>query len=733
MRALPILVLVVLAAALAAGCPKKDDATTPAVPVALTREDRLQLARLEAQREAGVARLVELSRDKLAARRGLALRALGRIGSPDAIRALRAALSGADGVAAAAALGIAGATGALEPADAAAITAELSTVSATGDDRATVIEAIGRIADRSALAPLTSALGSDDPAVVAAAGIGLGRLGRARHPLDETAELALIGRSRDDAAPVRYAATYALARAFVDPASPPPAATDPAVRALRDRLTDSDPLIRAVAVSGLGARRAVPVTTPPLVERLDDSDWRVAVELVRVLGGASGTPETRKALLAYLARVQSEWNAGRHPVPFAHVLLEGLRQLPESAAEPKTRAFLVATARGYADDPPSRRPAQLQLASAWASCLALAALARPLSTVPPGDALNDPDVSLSQLATCGAGLVPDHEAQKLTLEVVAARGGSDAVRRLAQLTDHGDVRIAARAAELLPGLWDKATAADRAAIGEALTRAVTRAESGVAGAAAEAGGPLLAAHGKVGPLAPLADAIVDRLQSAGDDAELATTLLGAIGKAKLDALPACQALRTDPAPSLRAAARTCVKELLGEDPGPAAPSTSPPTPPVDPLAALSGPRTWKLTTTQGDVTIALAGELAPWHVAAIQELTYKGFYDGLVFHRVVPDFVVQGGDPTATGWGGPGFTLPSETGSRLDAPAPEYAAGAIGIADAGKDTGGSQWFAMHGRAPHLDGRYTWIGAITEGADVIDRLQIGDRVVRARVQ
>ncbi|MBZ0232302.1 MAG: peptidylprolyl isomerase [Deltaproteobacteria bacterium] len=157
---------------------------------------------------------------------------------------------------------------------------------------------------------------------------------------------------------------------------------------------------------------------------------------------------------------------------------------------------------------------------------------------------------------------------------------------------------------------------------------------------------------------------------------------------------------------------------------------------------------WKLTTTQGDVTIALAGELAPWHVAAVQELTFKGFYDGVLFHRVVPDFVVQGGDPTGSGWGGPGFTLPSETGSRIDAPtrpsrderaglsetgAPEYAPGAVGIADAGKDTGGSQWFVMHGRAPHLDGRYTWIGTVTEGADVIDRLQIGDRIVRARVQ
>jgi cyclophilin family peptidyl-prolyl cis-trans isomerase len=285
----------------------------------------------------------------------------------------------------------------------------------------------------------------------------------------------------------------------------------------------------------------------------------------------------------------------------------------------------------------------------------------------------------------------------------------------------------------LPGLWEKASPAEQTSIANAMTAAVGRAESGVAGAAAEAAGPLLAERGKVGPLAPLADAIVVRLGSAGSDAELATSLLGAIGKAKLDALPACQQMRTDVSLPLRQAARECVKTLVGEDPGPAEPTATPSTPPVDPLASLGAARKWKLTTTQGDITIALDGELAPWHVAAIQELTHEGFYDGTIFHRVVPDFVVQGGDPSGSGWGGPGFTLPAEPGSRLDSPEPTYAPGGVGIADAGKDTGGSQWFAMHGRAPHLDGRYTWIGTVTEGADVIDRLQIGDRIIRARVE
>ncbi|MCL4227245.1 MAG: peptidylprolyl isomerase [Myxococcales bacterium] len=728
------LLLVPLALALAVtGCPRPGVTGEPRPDDRpLTREDRLQVARLEAQRDAAVPRLIELTRDPSVARRALALRALGRIGSPAAVAALRAALAGDAAVAASAALGVAGATGALEPDVAAAITAELAKVTAGGADRATVIEALGRIAHPTAAATVGGALGSRDREVAVAAGIALGRLGRAQVPLDESTELAAIGRSRDDDPDVRFAATYALARAHIPASTPPPAATDPVVRALRDRLTDPEPLVRATAITGLAARRAVPVTTPALLDRLDDSDWRVAVELVRALGGPAGTPETRKALVAFLARIASEWAAGRMSAPFAHVLLEGLRQLPARASDPRVRGLLVSIARSYADEPPGRRPPALQLASAWASCLALAALARPLPETPPGDALGDPEVARAQLDGCGAGLVPEAEVRKLVLDVSAERGGADAVRRLALSAGHGDVRIAAHAVGLLPGLWTPASHGERILLADALAGAVARAEAAVAGAAAEASGPLLAEHGQAGPLASVATAVVDRL-AAGGDPELVTALLGAIARARLDALPACQALRTDPSPPVRAAARTCVTALVGEDPGPATAAAAAVAPPLDPLVALGGARTWRLTTTQGEVAIALAGDLAPWHVAAIITLTRSGFYDGLTFHRVVPGFVIQGGDPTGSGWGGPGYTLPAEPGSRLDAPVPAYGPGAVGVADAGKDSGGSQWFVMHGRAPHLDGRYTWIGAVTEGADVFDRLLQGDRVIRARVE
>jgi cyclophilin family peptidyl-prolyl cis-trans isomerase len=149
------------------------------------------------------------------------------------------------------------------------------------------------------------------------------------------------------------------------------------------------------------------------------------------------------------------------------------------------------------------------------------------------------------------------------------------------------------------------------------------------------------------------------------------------------------------------------------------------------VSAVIGKRVhWRLATTRGEIAITLRPDVAPWAVATIAELTRKHAYDGLEFHRVVPDFVVQGGDPTQSGSGGPGFTLPAEPATLLDGAG--FATGGIGLADAGPDSAGSQYFAMHARAPHLDGRYTLVGAIDGGQNVADSLQIGDRVTAATI-
>jgi cyclophilin family peptidyl-prolyl cis-trans isomerase len=102
-------------------------------------------------------------------------------------------------------------------------------------------------------------------------------------------------------------------------------------------------------------------------------------------------------------------------------------------------------------------------------------------------------------------------------------------------------------------------------------------------------------------------------------------------------------------------------------------------------------------------------------------LAGKGYFDGAPFHRIVPNFVVQDGDPSGTGWGGPGYEIRDEINSI------PYGTGTVGMALSGPDTGGSQWFITHSPQPHLDGRYTVFGQLLEGWDVLERLEQGDRI------
>jgi len=127
----------------------------------------------------------------------------------------------------------------------------------------------------------------------------------------------------------------------------------------------------------------------------------------------------------------------------------------------------------------------------------------------------------------------------------------------------------------------------------------------------------------------------------------------------------------------------------------------------------------RCTTERGTFVIELAGEVAPNTCAAFLDLVREGFYDSLTFHRVVTDFVIQGGDPRGDGWGGPGWTLRSEW-SRLP-----FRRGTVGLAHGGKDTGGSQWFVCHSPQPHLNGRYTVFGQVVEGMDTVDATVQGD--------
>ncbi len=128
-----------------------------------------------------------------------------------------------------------------------------------------------------------------------------------------------------------------------------------------------------------------------------------------------------------------------------------------------------------------------------------------------------------------------------------------------------------------------------------------------------------------------------------------------------------------------------------------------------------------LHTSEGPIALELFDEDAPKTVGNFVELGGKGFYDGVIFHRVIPDFMIQGGDPTGTGSGGPGYSFEDEFN---DHPVER---GALAMANAGPNTNGSQFFIVTAEAcPWLDGKHTVFGRVTSGMEVVDRISAADR-------
>ena len=138
--------------------------------------------------------------------------------------------------------------------------------------------------------------------------------------------------------------------------------------------------------------------------------------------------------------------------------------------------------------------------------------------------------------------------------------------------------------------------------------------------------------------------------------------------------------------------------------------------------------TAQIETTRGTIELELAPQHAPKTVNNFVFLARQGFYDGVSFHRVINNFMIQGGDPTGTGRGGPGYRFEDETrGNPL-----RHETGVISMANAGPNTNGSQFFITHSPQPHLDGKHTVFGKVTSGQDVVDAIKQGDKIVKVEI-
>jgi cyclophilin family peptidyl-prolyl cis-trans isomerase len=674
---------------------------------------RLRVARAELQRVAGIDTLIALAVQGATPARVLALRGLGRVGAPlystaspvrsRSIDVLIAALRDPEPqivVAAAGALSVMAGLDALEL----GVDAELlAALEGAGAGRASVVEALGTAGSAVTQPALLEALQHDATAEVAA--LALGRHGRRAIPLSADARAALVVATAHAAAGVRQAALFALARETEPPESG-------AVRAaLWARLADPSGDVRVQAIDALSRRKLLGTAADggEQAERLlQDRDFRVAATAARALAAhADSTTRVTSALGPWLARL-----AGGE-ASLAHVIIEAERALaptPLAEADCASLSELAAAAAGA--------QALSSLTRGWIVCLAEQALLR---------AQSDPDYTT--LAGCG---LEDAWRLPLVAELIGLGVGSLDTRRtaLAGLLAHADPRVRSAGVGVLAALAKSGEEVDRRYVEQQLVAALAAPDLMVAAAAVEA------ARGVYEALSPDAHAALDAalLERVGRerDPEVGAALLGLVAERKLDgAADSCRAGLTG-TPVLAAAAAQCLIALGASLPERAAVAALPALPAdIDAAAVIGKQLRWHLQTTRGAIDIALRPDVAPWTVATIAALTRRGSYDGLAFHRVVPGFVVQGGDPTESGYGGPGFAIPVEPATLADSTG--FARGGVGIADAGRDSGGSQFFIMHGRASYLDARYSYFGSVEQGQENAEALLIGDEITSARIE
>jgi cyclophilin family peptidyl-prolyl cis-trans isomerase/HEAT repeat protein len=660
--------LIFIGTVVLAGCPSKPQ--EPVRPVVASDAPlRIRIAQAEVKRVNGLAELKELAASKDPHARALALRGLGRSGSAEVIPVLEGALADPDPKVVTAALTAIGVLAAIDE------TLKFDTAKIvallTHSDRGVrlaVAEALGRAGG----VDTQTQLGCADR--IPECALALGRHGRRKLALGPDPRRALVFASSQSDPALRYAATYSLAREHEPPAD------ETVIAALVARIADENPETRAVAIMGLAKRKAV--TSGDARTRIEaalrDSDWRVVVEAVRALAAADDAGRTLVATSL----------AGRD----SHAIHEGLRALIGKTLEPAAVAALT---------PLAKEPG-------WTGCRAAAALGGP--------------GVVESITSCQ---LPDHLRLPLLAEIKDAAAQRAAIR---VLLAHEDPRVRGAGIGLIASTWEGADARAQQTIVATLTSALTAKNPIVAGNAVEAISNIYEAKPD-GAFKPALDAAIVTRADGELDVELATSLFGVIEKQLIAAgLDACRKGLSGHPTRAKAAAK-CLR-ALGEA-VPADAGRAPEVPPVDVSTVIGRQVIWHLTTVRGEITIELRPDVAPWAVASIVALTQRKQHDGIELHRVVPNFVAQGGDPTSSGWGGPGYTLPAEPSGAADGAG--FVAGGVGIADAGPDSGGSQWFIMHSRAAHLDGRYTWVGSVTSGQDIASSLVIGDKVERATVE
>ena len=571
--------------------------------------------------------------------------------------------------------------------------------------------ALGLLADKTAVPVLTTALADADPRVRGRAAEALGLIGDAASApaVGQMVATAIARGAIGSIAPddeqwgknpeadavrlglfalVRQKGYEPLASAVQDPSGRVPgwwpvayafqrAGDRRALPLLQQLARTPGRYTRAFAARGLGALKDA--SSAPLLRSMLEpaaADPLVTASIVRALGQV-GAAESVEALLAILTNPRADANVRLEA-------LSALAALKSAAALPYVQALLT-------DEWPALRAAAVRAAGAI-----------------------DPDGFLVLLS----GLEPDEHwsVRDAVADVLAAIPDEPATDRLRAMLDDQDKRV-------LPSVIAGLTQRKAAGLDALLITQLTSADTGIRAAAATALGELRPARGA----AALRDAYrAAESDSSSDVRDAVLTALAAYGAPEaVDTLKTALTAR-DWALRLKAAA--LLKRL---DPSIEATEAIRPAPASttydssDLVEPRVSPHAF-LETAKGTIEIELSVLDAPQTTRNFITLARKGYFNGLQVHRVVPNFVIQTGDPRGDGSGGPGYSIRDELNER------PYVRGTVGMALSGPDTGGSQFFITHSPQPHLDAKYTVFGHVVSGMEIVDRIQQLDVIQRVRI-
>ncbi|MGV3619771.1 MAG: HEAT repeat domain-containing protein [Archangium sp.] len=553
--------------------------------------------------------------------------------------------------------------------------------------RVAILEAMGRVATPALVERLVDRLGGA-PDVAGRAALSIGVAAKAKVTVTPRAFPVLADLlKRESPASTRYGAAYALMQTKNEAARP----------LLLGCLSDENSEVRALCAKGI-ADTGTDSDAVALRKLIDDPDYRVAVEAARSLARISTRCKSSScvaigALTDLNFRVErllrGDTAGGGQPLlalsqaelpPFARPLLSSLRSQ-------------LGAGKNNADAKVKKDAANLDCRFAAAQ-----------------DRLSG---SLTESVSCGFGVIEEAHRLQLGLHALAdsKTRPSDPKKALEQVGSyllHPDARVKLAAVELLGNINSQPAM-------EKLRPLLLSADLVLATAAATS----LSKQGYKTQVT-----LIRQLgQKVANQADLAPAIAEAL--AALDGKEAVGDLETwltSPHAAIRQAAADALTTLKG-----AAVTPERVEAPVATTKFQAPPANAHLivVTEKGEFEIALYVNEAPRTSANAFELAKKGFFKNLTFHRVVPDFVVQGGDPRGDGNGGPGYTVRCEVNHK------PYARNVVGMALSGKDTGGSQFFVTTAGQPHLDGRYTTFGEVIRGHEVVDALLEGDRILEVR--